>query len=181
LNILEQRFDLAEGAIQLQGALTPFLRFVAETETDTATVQVILEGLADDLAVTFSSNPEKPEDEVLALLLFGRSLSQVSAFQALQLANAVAVLAGRGGSGIIGSLRESFGLDDIDVDTREDGTAEVRVGKYISENAYTDVTVDGTGNTEVSINVDLTPSLTARGSVGASGSSSIGLFFERDY
>lgn len=118
---------------------------------------------------------------MLAQLLFGRDISQISAFQALQLANAVAQLAGRGGAGLIGNLREGFGLDDLDVITTDDGATAVRAGKYISDNIYTDVTAASDGTADVSINLDLTPSITAKGTVGSDGNTGIGIFFEKDY
>lgn len=181
LDILQERYVLEEGLIQLQGSLEPFLRFVAATQTSTGTARVIVEGEASEPVVSFTSEPEAPEEEVLAQLLFDRNLSEMSAFQAVQLANAVAMLAGRGGLDIIGNLRQGLGLDDFDVGTTEDGNTEFSAGKYISDNAYTDVTVDSAGNSEVSLNIDLTPNFTARGSVGADGNSALGLFFERDY
>ncbi|MGB7241158.1 MAG: translocation/assembly module TamB domain-containing protein, partial [Sulfitobacter sp.] len=79
IDILGKRFDLSEGAVQFQGSLTPFIRFVTSTETTTGTVSVILEGPADQPTVTFSSTPEAPQDEVLSQLLFGRDLTQISA------------------------------------------------------------------------------------------------------
>ncbi len=68
-----------------------------------------MEGPADDPVVSFTSAPELPQEEVLARLLFGRSLDKISPLQAAQLANAVAVLAGRGGVGIVGNLRRKPG------------------------------------------------------------------------
>jgi len=140
-----------------------------------------VEGDASEPVVSFVSDPEAPEEEVLAQLLFDRNLSEMSAFQAVQLASAVATLAGRGGVGIIGNLREGLGLDDFDVTTTAQGDTALSAGKYISDNAYTDVTVDSAGNSEVSLNIDLTPNFKARGSVAADGNSALGLFFERDY
>ena len=118
---------------------------------------------------------------MLAQLLFGRDLTQISAFQALQLANAVATLAGRGGAGLIGNLRDGFGLDDLDITTDDEGQTAVRVGKYISDNIYTDVTASSDGTGEVSLNLDITPSLTAKGTLGTDGNTGVGIFFERDY
>ncbi|MEM6305371.1 MAG: translocation/assembly module TamB domain-containing protein [Pseudomonadota bacterium] len=181
LDILGKRFDLREGAILFQGTLVPFLRFVSATSTSAGEARVIVEGPADDPDVRFEATPEAPQDEVLAQLLFGRNLSQISAFQALQLAGAVATLAGRGGNGIIGNLRDGFGLDDLDVTTTDTGATELRVGKYISDNVYTDVTASSDGEAEVSINLDITESLTARGALKSDGNTSIGIFFERDY
>ena len=52
---------------------------------------------------------------------------------------------------------------------------------YLSDNVYTAVTVGGDGGADVSLNIDLTPNVTARGSFSSDGTSSLGVFFERDY
>ncbi|WP_432817065.1 translocation/assembly module TamB domain-containing protein [Sulfitobacter sp. JB4-11] len=181
LDILGKRFDLREGSIQFQGDLVPFIRFVSATDTQTGEVRVIVEGPADAPEVSFESTPEAPQDEVLAQLLFGRNISEISAFQALQLANAVATLAGRGGTGVISNLREGFGLDDLDVTTTDDGATAVRAGKYISENVYSDVTAASDGSADVSLNIDITPNLKGKATLGSDGDTGIGIFFEKDY
>lgn len=181
LEVLSKRFDLDEGAIQLQGNFDPTLRFVATTQTDSGTASVVLDGPASQPTVRFEASPDAPEDQILAQVFFGRDAAQLSAFQALQLANSVAVLAGRGGVGIVSNLRQSFDLDDLDISTDEEGNAAVRAGKYLSDNVYTDVTVGGDGGAGVSLNIDLTPNITAKGGVEATGNTSLGIFFERDY
>ncbi|HKL69897.1 translocation/assembly module TamB domain-containing protein [Salibaculum sp.] len=182
LDILGQRFDLTEGYAQLQGDFAPYLRLVARTEARSGTdVSIIIEGPADNPEVRFESSPELPQDEVLAQLLFGRDLSSISPLQAVQLASAVATLSGRGGGGALEGLREGLDLDDFDVTTDEDGNAAVRAGKYISENVYTDITVGADGTSEINLNLDVTDDVTARGSFGSEGESSLGVFYERDY
>ena len=94
---------------------------------------------------------------------------------------AIAVLAGRGGEGIIGNLRNQVGLDDLDLATDDDGNVQVRAGKYLSDNLYTDVAVGADGKSSLNLNLDVTESLTARGSVGTEGDSTLGIYFERDY
>ncbi|MGJ8616508.1 MAG: translocation/assembly module TamB domain-containing protein [Sulfitobacter sp.] len=181
LDILGKRFDLVEGSAQFQGDLIPYLRFVSTTTTRVSEVSVIVEGPADEPEVKFESNPDAPQDEVLAQLLFGRNIGDISAFQALQLAGAVATLAGKGGSGIISNLRDGFGLDDFDVTTTEDGATALRAGKYLSENVYTDVTAASDGSADISLNLDITPNLKGKVSLGSDGDSSLGIFFEKDY
>ncbi|WP_415403923.1 translocation/assembly module TamB domain-containing protein [Tateyamaria sp. SN3-11] len=181
LDILAKRFDLDEGIVRLQGRFDPYLRFVVATTTTTGTARIVVDGPADDPQVTFEATPEAPQDQVLAQIFFGRDISQLSAFQALQLASAVASLAGAGGEGIVSRLRGSFNLDDLDVTTDTDGNTAVRAGKYISENIYTDVTVGGADGPEVSLNIDLTPNVTVRGSVGADSNTGLGIFIEKDY
>lgn len=181
LDVLQQRFDLDEGEISFQGDLTPYIRLVAITETDTITASINVEGAADDIGVTFSSTPDVPQEEILAQIFFGRDLSQLSALQALQLANSIAVLAGRGSGGLLEKLRGTAGLDDLDLTTDSEGNTAIRAGKYISDNVYTDVEIDQDGDATISLNLDLTPSLTVRGSTGVSGESSLGIFFQKDY
>jgi translocation and assembly module TamB len=181
LDLLGRRLDLTEGELLLQGTTDPTVRLVAETSVEDVSISIVTAGTASAPTVTLSSSPDLPQDEALALLLFGKGLTSISPLQALQLANAIRTLLGDGGEGIAGDIREGFGLDELDVSTDEGGNIAVRAGKYIGENAYADVTVNAEGETEIELNLDLTPNLTARGTVGADGDTSLGLFFEKDY
>jgi translocation and assembly module TamB len=181
LDILGKRFTLSEGSVQMQGALVPWIHFVATTVQTNATVTVTLEGEATAPTLSFTASPELPEEEVLAQLLFDRGLQNLSPFQAAQLAQAVATLAGTGGEGLISKLRRATGLDDLDVTTSAEGAATLRAGRYLSENIYTDIAIGSDGKTEINLNLDLTPNLTARGTLGSDGNSGIGLYYERDF
>ncbi|MEM8630997.1 MAG: translocation/assembly module TamB domain-containing protein [Pseudomonadota bacterium] len=180
-NILTSRLDLNEGSIALAGDLVPILDLSANSSVDGTTITVSVTGDALDPDIEFSSSPSLPEDEVLALLLFGEDISNLSAFQALQLGNSLLVLSGRGGRDLSSGIRNALNVDDIDISTNEDGAASFSAGKYISDNIYTGIGVDADGGTVLDLNLDLTDSFTARGSVNSQGQNSIGLFFERDY
>ena len=124
LDILGRRLNLSQALLQLQGALVPFVRIVASVESDGITASVEIEGVADDPQVSFTASPDLPQEEVLARLLFDRGLENLTAFQAIQLAGAVATLAGRGGVGVIGNLRKRAGLDNLDIVTDGTGGAD---------------------------------------------------------
>jgi translocation and assembly module TamB len=182
IDILQQRFDLTEGSASLQGSFEPFIRLVATTQSASGTqISIIVEGPASEPEVSFQSVPDLPQDEVLSQLIFGRDLSSISPLQAVQLASAIATLAGRGGGGVLDQFRENLGLDDFDVTTDDDGNAAVRAGRYLSENVYTDVVVSSDGGTEINLNLDITSEIVARGGVDQDGGTSVGVFFERDY
>ncbi|MWD26799.1 hypothetical protein E0K89_004840 [Aquicoccus sp. SCR17] len=181
LDLLTQRFDLTEGSAQLVGSFDPFLRLVARTTKADTEISIIVEGSASEPEVSFESSPELPQEEVLALLIFDRSVENISPFQAVQLASAVATLAGRGGTGIVERLRQNFGLDDFDVTTDDEGNTAVRAGKYISDNVYTDVTVGSDGKTELDLNLDVSKNVTVKAGQSSDGNSSLGIFFEKDY
>lgn len=181
IDILGRRLVLSRADLVLEGSLVPQITVVADTESDGIVSTVRVEGPADDPQVTFASSPELPQEEVLARLLFGRGLDKISALQAAQLANAVAVLAGRGGLGLVGNLRRNFGLDDLDITTAEDGTAALKAGKYISDNVYTEIEIDQEGKSQINLNLDLREGLTVKGKLGADGQTGIGVYLQRDY
>ncbi len=181
LDILGKRLNLSEAELRLSGNFEPELRILASNESDGVTSSVLVEGNATDPKVSFTSNPELPEEEVLSRLLFGRALNTLSAFQAAQLAGAVATLAGRGGEGLMAKLRRGFGLDDLDISTAENGETSLTAGKYISENTYTEIEVDQQGRSTITLNLDVNENLTVRGSLGSDGQTGIGVFLEKDY
>ena len=181
LDILNRRFTLNQGRLALEGDFDPILDFVATTNTTDGTASVIVEGRSSSPRIRFEANPSVPEDEVLAQILFGRDIQQLSALQILQLANAIGTLAGREGAGLLSGLRRGFALDDLDFETDDTGESSVRLGKYLTDNVYTDVTVGQEGTTDFSINIDVTSSITARGRASADGDTALGIFFERDY
>ncbi|TQS70389.1 translocation and assembly module protein TamB [Rhodobacteraceae bacterium] len=181
LDVLTQRFTLDQGSISLQGNFVPYINFAATTTKSDYAITLSIYGDANEPELSVSSAPELPQEEVLAQLLFGRGLENISALQAAQLASAVATLAGRNDNGIMSRLRNSTGLDDLNVGTDDEGNATVTAGKYISDKLYTDVELGTGGQTEIHLNLDISDSVTARGSVGSDGNSGIGLFVEKDY
>ena len=181
LDILGRRLTLTEAKLAMEGNLIPTVAIGASTESDGVTSTIRIDGPATDPVVSFTSAPELPEEEILSRLLFGRDLTTLSPLQAAQLANAVATLSGRGGQGVVGRLRQGFGLDDLDLRTDDTGGAAVTAGKYLSENVYTEVVVGSEGKTEINLNLDVSDSITVRGRAGNDGSTGLGVFFEKDY
>jgi translocation and assembly module TamB len=181
LDILGKRFELTEGLIQLQGAFDPFIRFAAQTDADGTTATIAIEGQASAPELSFTSSPSLPQDEVLALLLFGKDLSTISPLQAVRLAAAVRTLAGKGGDGIGGKVRRGLALDDLDVTTTDTGATQARAGKYINENVYSEITADTEGNSQINLNLSINRSVTARGRLTSDGETGIGVFIEKDY
>ncbi|MBN9670310.1 translocation/assembly module TamB domain-containing protein [Roseibium aggregatum] len=182
LDILTRRLVFSEGTATFDGSLSPILNFVATTTVSDTTITVTVSGEADDPQIAFSSSPELPQDEVLALLLFGKSVGNLSATQVARLAAAIATLTGGSDNGPLAQIRKSLGLDAIDINTDGDEGPSVAVGKYINDNIYLGVE-QGTGSdsSRVKVDIDLDRGLKVRGEVGADGSSKAGIFFEKEY
>ncbi|MBU2867084.1 translocation/assembly module TamB domain-containing protein [Pacificibacter marinus] len=180
LNLLGKRIEMEEGQLALQGDFDPSFSLVAATTTDDLTITITTSGQLSSPKIELSSSPELPEDEILAQLLFGRAISEISAFQAAQMAAAVATLTG-GGNGIVGSIRDELGVDDLDVTTSDEGETALKVGKYLSDEVYTDVTIDSSGQSVINLNLDASDTVTFKGSASPDGATSLGVFFEKDY
>ncbi|MCT8268636.1 translocation/assembly module TamB domain-containing protein [Afifella sp. JA880] len=183
LDILTKRITIDSGEVNFIGDLDPYLDFSATTDSGDITVTILISGRASDPAVTFSSVPQLPQDEVLAQLLFGHSLADLSPFQIARLAAAAAELGGlTEGPGLFGRLREATGLDDLDIVTDSEGNTAVQAGRYISDNIYLGVQSGaGADSTKVTINLDVTKGVKVRGELGAEGDSALGIALEHEY
>ena len=181
MDFLGRRVNFTEGKITLSGNLEPQIDFIARTNIDNLDISVRLTGAVTSPELRLSSAPALPEDEILARLIFSRGFSALSLFQIAQLAGAVAELSGHGGTGLTETLRRAAGLDNLDIRTTETGETSVAAGKYFDGGFYTEVELASDGKANLSINLDILDDITARGSVGSDGTTSLGVFFEKDY
>jgi translocation and assembly module TamB len=173
---------LDSGEVTLVGDLDPFLNLNASVAGDGLTAFVTVSGRISEIEVNFSSQPALPQDEVLARILFKRSVGELSPLQIARLAAAAAELAGgSSGNSLVDSLRERAGLADLDIVTDEGGNVAVQAGRYIQDNIYLGVQAGANGNTRVTVDLDITDDVKARASTGLNGESSVGVFYESDY
>ncbi|HSF91465.1 MAG TPA: translocation/assembly module TamB domain-containing protein, partial [Paracoccaceae bacterium] len=181
MDLLGQRLDLTEAGVVLTGSLNPAVRFTATTRSDDQLAVITATGTLEDLKFEVSSNPDLPDEEILARIIFRRAVDSLSAVQLVQLAAAAAELAGRSESSLLDTVRKRIGLDNLDIRTSETGETAAAAGAYLQENIYADVEATSSGETTVSINLDLTANTKAKASVGTDGESSVGIYFEKDY
>ncbi|MDP3896488.1 MAG: translocation/assembly module TamB domain-containing protein, partial [Mesorhizobium sp.] len=183
-SILGRRLDFTRGTLGFAGSLVPTIDFEATSSVNSSTVTVTVSGEASDPKFAFSSSPSAPEDEVLAQLVFGRSMSSLSPMQIAQLAEAAAQLAGVGGpTSLLDTLRGKLGVDDLDVKTDEKtGDTSVSVGKYLNDRTY--VTIEkgsNPGSGKAAIDLNIGKGVKLRGEAADDGSTKGGIFFEKEY
>ena len=179
-------FDLERGRISFRGESppNPALDIAASANlTDlNATINVRGTGLAPE--ISFTSTPALPEDELLARLLFGSSITDISAPEAVQLAAALASL--RGGSGLdpINALRGAIGLDRLRIvegnQTLGQGTS-IAAGKYITRNTYVEIVTDGRGYSATQVEFQITRWLSLLSSISTIGRQSANVRISKDY
>lgn len=182
LEILGKRLDFASGTIGFGGGLVPTLDLNATSSASAATITVTVSGPANDPEIAFSSSPALPQDEVLAQLIFNRSLSSLTPFQIAQLADAALQLAGGRSTSIFEKLRKGAGIDDLDVSTDSAGQAQVTAGKYINSRTYLQLQQgSGSGSSKAIINLDVGKGVKLRGEADSGGGSAAGIFYEKEY
>lgn len=182
LEILGKRLTFTDGHIGFGGDLIPTLDLDATSSAGSTTITVNVAGPANNPTVTFSSSPALPQDEILAQLIFNRSLNNLSAFQIAQLASAVGQLAGGGSTSLLDGLRNKLGVDDLDITTDESGGAQVRAGKYLNDRTYLELQQGSdSASSKAVINLDIGRGVKLKGEAAGDGSAAGGIFFEREY
>ncbi|MDZ4138969.1 MAG: translocation/assembly module TamB domain-containing protein [Erythrobacter sp.] len=181
------RFELTRGRILFDEnePIDPRLDILAETSRSGTNVDIAITGNAQSPAIAFSSEPALPEEEILSRLLFGGSVTSLSATDAVQLAAALAALQG-GGAGLdpIGGLRRSIGLDQLRIISadpligRETGVA---LGKNITRSLYVELLTDGRGYSATQVEYRITSWLALLGTVSTIGRDSVLVEVSRDY
>ncbi|MBM3617892.1 MAG: hypothetical protein FJX23_05030, partial [Alphaproteobacteria bacterium] len=150
-----------EATLRREFITSPLLNIEAEAPAGDATAIATIRGSATEPVITFSSIPSLPQDEILSRVMFGKNLNNISPFQAIELAQMLRSLSGKGGGiGIFSKLKDTIGIDDLTIggsgDNGEDMT--VGVGKHITDKAYLGVEGGaGENSGKVSLEVDLTP------------------------
>jgi translocation and assembly module TamB len=183
---LGRAFDLKDSAITFDGgpSVDPLLAINAVAKTGDVTAIVQVTGRASKPEITFTSNPILPEDEVVSRLLFGRGTGKLSAFEALQLAETLAVFSGAAGSGpgVLDKVRNALHLDVLRFDSGEDDDpiGTLTAGEYIRNDVFVGVSQGTTpGSTAATVEYDVTDDIVVEGKVGEP--SSVGVKWQWDY
>ncbi|MEM8988734.1 MAG: translocation/assembly module TamB domain-containing protein, partial [Pseudomonadota bacterium] len=149
-------------------------------------VYVEVTGPASSPSIAFTSEPALPEDDVVALVLFGKPARELSAFESLQLANAVARLTGAGpfggGPGVFDLARSGLGLDVLSLGQSESGDTSLTVGKYVADGIFVSASQDATGKSgTLTVEVELTDRITIETDVGQNAAGAASINWKKDY
>jgi translocation and assembly module TamB len=195
--IAGNRLDLiTPGSVSFDGAglrkkIDPALDFKAQSQVNDVTVTLNITGVADAPKFDFTSSPERPPDEIMALLLFGVPAAQLTALQIAQVGAALATLSGVGGSGSnpLVKIQKSLGLDRLSVSqattttatgATENSGAAIAAGRYVSKRVYVEGKQSTTGTSQVEVDVDLTKHLKLQTRLGNGTATTQGTTPEND-
>ncbi len=144
----------------LTGDLNPTLDFVAENTNGNVTARLEITGYADDPKFKLTSSPELPQDEMLAHLLFAKSLNELTPIEIAQIGSALASLGGAGGGfNPLAEVRKGLGLDVLSVGGAGSGGTSVEAGKYVASGVYVGTKQGLSGSSQAEVKIDLTEHL----------------------
>jgi autotransporter translocation and assembly factor TamB len=195
---------LKDGAIEFAGRLfkmtkgevafdalspnNPMLDMRAERETEDGTVAaIVIAGRAKAPKIALESTPARPTEDVMALLLFDKPASDLSAIESLQVADSLVALGGVGpfgGAGLSGSARQALGLDLLNVAVAEEdaGATALTVGKYVSPDLFISATQDARGeNGSIRVEYEITDSITIETELRQDGDQTVSANWKRDF
>ncbi len=181
---LDQRFDLRKGIIAFEGTTPPLpnLDLEAESKNTNNMVAVLsLKGPALSPTLTLSSDPDLPQDEILARLLFNRNRQQLTPTQALSLAMAVEKLR-NGGPGLLGRARDTLKIDRLELGGDNPESGSVKAGKYLSDTVLLGVergVKQGSG--KVSVELEVMPNVVLQTEMDETNKSGVEINWKHDY
>jgi translocation and assembly module TamB len=182
LALVARRLEFDRGELNFQGDLDPRIHLVAVSRRSDATITLTITGLASAPEIMVSSSPDMPQEEALARLMFDRSMLQLSPLQLAQIASSISVLAGGSDSGLLSQFRNALGVDWLEVTETETGETAIGIGKQVNDRLSVGVEqTTKTNASQVTIDLNLTKNLKARGALGMDGLSRTGVVFEKDY
>jgi autotransporter translocation and assembly factor TamB len=135
LQFHSKRFTLASGQILFTGGseIDPTLNIDAQYAVSNYTVDVIVAGTAAKPEIKLQSQPQLAQADILSLILFGTTTSQLGQGQKATLQQqAQSMAAGAAGQ----ALSESLGLASLGVSVSGES---VGLGHYLNENTYVSV------------------------------------------
>lgn len=182
-----RNFRLTRGLLRFRGESPPdpLLDIAAEAEVRGLDASVRVTGTGLKPEISFTSVPQLPQDELLSRMLFGTSIANLSAFEAIQLASAVAGLReGSGGLDPINAIRRTVGLDQLRILPADVATGQktaISAGKYFGRKLFVEVITDGQGYSATRVEYQVTRWLSLLSSISTIGRTSVNVRVSKDY
>jgi autotransporter translocation and assembly factor TamB len=188
MTVVGKTFHLEDGSVFLPetGEGEPEISVSAVYSARDLTVRAEVEGPVSTPEVTLTSTPAMPKEEIVSHVLFNKSSSNLSVYEAAQLGLALAELTGQGGGGgVMDFVRKTIGVDSLQIESTETSKGTVPVvgaGKYLTDDVYVGVKQGATPeSSSVGVEVEVLPNISVESEVRRSGASDVGVKFKLDY
>jgi translocation and assembly module TamB len=193
-DLLGHQLAFAHGNVSLANVneIDPDIDFAATTTVASTTIEVDITGSARAPKIALTSSPQLPQDEAMAMLLFGKGSSSLSPVELLSAAQALAELTGGTppSGGFFGRLRSSIGLDQLSVNSNSttnangtsSSTASLQGGRYVAPGVYVGAQQGAsTDSSRGVVEIEIFRHTKIQGAIGADSNDKIGAKMEWDY
>lgn len=183
LELARRPFVFDSGVVTFDGPVdSARVAISAARQVDGFSARVDVTGSPSNPRIELSSTPDLPQDEILARMLFGRSMMDLSALEAAELASSIARLSGQGSAiDPLGQLQAGLGLDRLRLGMSNDGTTELGVGQYLASDVYLEVTTAGAAGNSVEVEWQPRPQISVTSEASSTGESRVSVRWKRDY
>ncbi len=193
-DLLGKQLSFTRGNVSLSNVneIDPELDFAATTTVDSTTIEVDITGSSRAPKISLTSSPVLPQDEAMAMLLFGKNSSSLSPVEILSAAQALAELTGGTppAGGFFGRLRQSLGLDQLSVNsstsTNANGTSSsgtsLQGGRYVAPGVYVGAQQGASSDSSRGVvEIEVFKNTKIQGAIGTDSNDKIGAKMEWDY
>ena len=187
VGFLGKKFDLERGKMTFTGAneLNPFLDVVARHEVSGYSLALHIEGESKRPQFNFSSTPDLAEEDILSLLVFGKTRDRLTGSEKTVLSSHAAEVAGN----VISKFLErrvgsTLGLDTLEIDVEDEfGSGSVRGGRYVTQDLFISYQhqLGEEGRNTVGVEYSLSPHVKLKGTSNDEGQTSLDLLWRIDY
>ncbi len=185
-DLQNRRFRLIEGGLELVGGakIDPQLDLLARYRAPAHTIDARLSGTATKPVLTLSSDPSLSQEDILAVLLFGRPAAELSQEQQVSVGQRAEEIASAFGITAVGrTVASAIGLDALGLQIEELSSARARVGAYVGRNIFVALGQEFSGERgqELSIEYEFLPGWSLVGSTTTQGTNSADLVWRIRY
>ncbi|MFO0691228.1 MAG: translocation/assembly module TamB domain-containing protein [Myxococcota bacterium] len=185
-DLQRRRFRLIEGSLELVGGakIDPVLDVLGRHKARAHVIDARLTGTASKPVLTLSSDPTLSQEDILAVLIFGRPSSELSQDQQSSLSQRAVGLASSMGLTAVGrSVASALGLDALGLQIDELSNQRASVGAYVGRNIFVALAQEFSGERgqELSIEYEFWPGWSVVGSTTSQGTNSADLVWKIRY
>jgi autotransporter translocation and assembly factor TamB len=186
VDLQNRRFRLIEGSLELVGGtkIDPELDVLARYRAPAHTIDARLTGTVSKPVLTLTSDPSLSQEDILAVLLFGRPASELSEAQQASLGQRAEEMASAFGMTAVGrTVASAIGLDALGLQIEELSSARARLGAYVGRNIFVALAQEFSGERgqELSIEYEFWPGWSIVGSTTSQGTNSADLVWKVRY
>ena len=186
MNLQGRRFRITEGSLAFTGGdkIDPTLNLTADYRAGEYMVHIILGGTSSSPSLTLASEPPLQQADILSVLIFGKTTSDLSDRQRADVQNQASQLAASFAASEIGqSVTDILGLSGRGIWLQELSASRVALGAYLSDKTF--VTAgrsfgDQQGQ-EIRVQRVLTPSWSVSSSASSIGGSGADIIWRHRY